>query len=116
MSGRADRSSPAQLRGSSDVLRSSAHCCAEVHLRATLMKVVQTSGCGSRHPQLCPDFPPPVETVDHPTVSNELHSQDKAEMQAIPAAISNFEVGTEQWRTDLSDVVLPTPAYDSDSD
>ena len=42
------------------------------------MKVVQTSGCGSRHPQLCPDFPPPVETVDHPTVSNELHSQDKA--------------------------------------
>ena len=63
-------------------------------------------------------------------------------MQAIPAAISNFEVpvaqlflfmlfatrsplshafvmvevGTEQWRTDLSDVVLPTPAYDSDSD
>mmetsp|Transcript_35070 Transcript_35070/g.72074 ORF Transcript_35070/g.72074 Transcript_35070/m.72074 type:complete len:245 (+) Transcript_35070:37-771(+) len=70
----------------------------------------------TRHPQLCPDFPPPVETVDHPTVSNELHSQDKAEMQAIPAAISNFEVGTEQWRTDLSDVVLPTPAYDSDSD
>ena len=60
-------------------------------------------------------------------------------MQAMPAAMSNFEVplaqpiglvrrvrhphafvmvevGTEQWRTDLSDVVLPTPAYDSDSD
>ncbi|CAE7441046.1 unnamed protein product [Symbiodinium sp. KB8] len=70
----------------------------------------------ARHPQLCPDFPPPVETVDHPTVSNELRSQDKAEMQAMPAAMSNFEVGTEQWRTDLSDVVLPTPAYDSDSD
>ncbi|CAE7024332.1 unnamed protein product [Symbiodinium sp. CCMP2456] len=70
----------------------------------------------ARHPQLCPDFPPPVETVDHPTVLNELQNQDKADMQATPEPMSNFEVGTEQWRTDLSDVVLPTPAYDSDSD
>ena len=26
------------------------------------------------------------------------------------------QVGTEEWRNDLSDVVLPTPEYDSDSD
>ncbi|CAK9065728.1 unnamed protein product [Durusdinium trenchii] len=62
-----------------------------------------------RHPHLSPEFPPKDPLVQRPQdVVEEVVRKEPVE--------SHFEVGTDAWRTDFSDVVLDAPVYETDSE
>mmetsp|Transcript_21148 Transcript_21148/g.45868 ORF Transcript_21148/g.45868 Transcript_21148/m.45868 type:complete len:227 (+) Transcript_21148:242-922(+) len=67
-----------------------------------------------KHEVLRPEFPLPesaVETaVGGAAVDLVFTSRDEKDDEGAP------KVGTEEWKTDFSDVTLPMPTYDSDSD
>merc|ERR1712039_739811 len=76
-----------------------------------------------RHPTLLTEFP--LGSIDASAALANTVSADVQEFEASQGASLNdstdvcaivHEVGTEEWRKDLSDVALPVPTYDSDSD